>query len=122
MAEVQKRIILAVEEKQDLRIFLLLALKKTHHHVILLMRGDHALRLLEKITPHLLILNFELPDMMGLELYDRIHAAAEREPIPTIMLTLKEPLPDIGDRQITLLGKLFDHEELLLTLNTLLPG
>jgi DNA-binding response OmpR family regulator len=120
MAAVQRKIILVIEDKQELRLFLLLALKKTHHHAIFLMRGEHALRLLEKITPHLLILNFELPDMMGLELYDRIHAVKGREPVPTIMLSLKGPPPNIGSRQITLLKKLFDHEELLLTLNTLL--
>ncbi len=120
MAAVQRKIILAVEDKQEIRLFLLLALKKTHHHAIFLMRGEHALRLLENITPHLLILNFELPDMMGLELYDRIHAVEGREPVPTIMLSLKSSLPDIGSRQIILLKKLFDHEELLLALNSML--
>lgn len=58
--------------------------------------GQSALEVVEHIQPDLLILDYHLPDINGLELYERIHALYGRSvytciPIPTIFASCDFP-------------------------------
>ena len=112
--------ILVVEDDEDTRVFLKLALtSETPYGVLLMESGIETLQHLnevEAIQPALLLLDYHLPMMPALELYDRLHAQAKLAQIPAIMITA-DPLCEeirraLADRNIALLEKPFELDEL----------
>ena len=49
--------------------------------------GDRMFKLLERITPDLILLDIEMPEMDGYEVLDRLKAAQNTADIPVIFLT-----------------------------------
>jgi CheY-like chemotaxis protein len=69
---------------------------------------------------NLLILDYRLPDITGIELYDRIHTINKSKVIPTILMSATNPSEEIAPRNIVLIEKPFELDRLLETINTLL--
>lgn len=91
---------------------------KAWHHTT----GSQALQAITSQTPHLFILDYNLPDMNGLELHDRLHALERLSHIPTLLISAtKPPIREVRKRAITFLAKPFDLTELLHTVTKLLP-
>src|SRR2546430_3337619 len=82
--------------------------------------GPQALDLVKNIKPELLILDYWLPTIHGIELYDRLHNTEGLEQVPTIMLSVHAPLREINQRQIMYMRKPFDMYKLLEAIDTLL--
>ncbi len=76
--------------------------------------GSVALKALRNTNPDLLVLDYKLPDMTGLALYDQVKAQAP-VPIPAILVTanIARLQPEIGRRRLVALAKPFDLEKLL---------
>ena len=92
---------------------------QAHHHPT----ASQALQAVTIHTPHLLILDYELPDMNGLELHDRLHTFEHLRNVPTLLISaMKPPLHELRKRAITFLAKPFDLMELLHTITQLLAG
>ena len=72
-----------------------------------------ALELIKNIKPQLLILDYWLPFIQGIELYDRLHNTEGLEEVPAIMLSVNAPLREIKQRQMTYIRKPFDMPKLL---------
>ena len=72
-----------------------------------------ALELVKNIKPQLLILDYWLPFIQGIELYDRLHNTEGLEEVPAIMLSVNAPLREIKQRQMTYIRKPFDMPKLL---------
>jgi CheY-like chemotaxis protein len=90
---------------------------KAWHHTT----GGKALEALSLHTPHLFILDYELPDMNGLELHDQLHKFDSLRDVPTLLISaMKPPLRELRKRAITFLAKPFDLTELLHTISRLL--
>ena len=90
---------------------------KAWHHTT----GGKALEALSLHTPHLFILDYELPDMNGLELHDQLHKFDSLRDVPTLLISaIKPPLRELRKRAITFLAKPFDLTELLHTISRLL--
>ncbi len=90
---------------------------KAWHHTT----GGKALEALSLHTPHLFILDYELPDMNGLELHDQLHTDDSLRDVPTLLISaMKPPLRELRKRAITFLAKPFDLPELLHTISRLL--
>jgi CheY-like chemotaxis protein len=70
--------------------------------------------------PDLLLLDYQLPGMDGLELYDRLQASTEAADIPTIMMSADLPLREARERKITCLTKPFALDDLLHTIEQFL--
>ncbi len=52
------------------------------------------------IKPHLFLFNYQLPDMNGLELYDKLHAKKALRDIPVIIMSRELPRKEIERRNI----------------------
>jgi CheY-like chemotaxis protein len=71
--------------------------------------GKRGLEIAMQNRPPLMLIDYHLPDMTGLELYDQLHASKEQEPIPTIITFAGTPnehvLEEITKRHLLLLEK-----------------
>jgi CheY-like chemotaxis protein len=111
--------ILVVEDDEDIREFIgLLMSTIPAYHYSLVPDASQALYFVKGVKPDLFILDYRLPGMNGLELYDQLHATPGLEAIPAILMTatrLEALRPEIEKRHITAFEKPFDLDAFLLT-------
>jgi CheY-like chemotaxis protein len=108
------KLILAVEDDPGISELLVSWLTQvTSYRVLLVADGFKALELVKRYKPHLFLLNYYLPGMDGLELYDQLHAQKGLEDIPAIMLSAKLPIREIQQRNIACMSKPYKLAELL---------
>jgi CheY-like chemotaxis protein len=74
--------------------------------------GFEALRAIREDKPDLLILDYQLPRMNGINLYDKIHALPGLEHIPVIMMSASLPKREIEKRTLVGISKPFKLGEL----------
>ena len=121
LARANNQLILLVEDETDIVEFLVLAISQaTPHRVKAVHGGVEALAIAKKIKPHLLILDYMLPGMNGLELYDRLRSMEEVADTPAIMISANLPTKEIEERKIIGIPKPFGLDELLDTIEMLL--
>ena len=60
--------------------------------------GSQALKVAQEITPILLLLDYQLPDMTGIKLYDQLHDIAGWELVPAIMLSSELPNQELEEQ------------------------
>ena len=106
--------ILVVESDAEIGSLLLEALsQKTSYQVVLLTHSLQALQVARSIKPDLFILNYHLPQVNGIELYDQLHAIKELKHVPAIMVAADLPEQEVEQREIVGLKKPFEMDELL---------
>lgn len=84
------RIILVIEDDDDIGALIVETIQQeTPHRAIRFADGYEAWNLLgyQRLLPDLLILDYNLPTINGIELYDRIHARKEFEHIPALIVS-----------------------------------
>jgi DNA-binding response OmpR family regulator len=79
-----------------------------------------AIDLVNNIKPQLMILDYWLPFMQGIELYDCLHHTEGLEDVPAIMLSVNAPVREINQRHMTYIKKPFDMSKLLDTIHRLI--
>ena len=109
------KLILVVEDDEDIGSFLIQAIhQETAHQAIHHTTAYRALEAVKNITPHLFILDYNLPDMNGLELYDQLQTFEHLKNSLTILISAYSPLlVEIRKRRILFLRKPFDLTRLL---------
>jgi len=113
--------ILVVEDDTDIGSFLVQAIsQETPHQAMLVTDGFQALKALTNIRPNLLILDYHLPSMNGIELYDRIQEMNRHDNLPTILISARLPKQEIAKRKITGMAKPLELDEFLQTIEQLL--
>ncbi len=122
---VEKKYILIVEDDPDTGTLLVLALEQYTLLTALLVKSSaEALRIVQETIPVLLLLDYYLGDLNGLELFDQLHSMVGLEAVPTLMMSAGTLPPEgkqqIGARQIVFLSKPFDLDELFETIDALL--
>ena len=114
-AKRQEKVILIVED--DKRIGYLLTetiQEETPYHVMFVPDGFQALKFIRTIKPHLFLVDYLLPSMDGLELYDQLHAAEEFKHVPVIFMSATPPTKELQERgDIYCIKKPFDLDEVL---------
>src|SRR5260370_40190955 len=84
--------VMIVEDDVHIGAFLVEAItQETPYHALLLTNGDEALARRKNLKPGLLILDYHLPGINGLELYDQIHAIPQLTQDPAIMMSARLP-------------------------------
>ena len=73
---------------------------KTPYQPVLAATSAEALEIVGIIKPHLFLFDYQLPDISGLELYDRLHAKKALKHIPAIIMSSKLPRQEIEKRNI----------------------
>jgi two-component system phosphate regulon response regulator PhoB len=81
--------ILIVEDEEALAVMLRYNLEAEGYGVETVARGDEADLLLKESTPDLVILDWMLPGLSGIELCRRLRARPETKQLPIIMLTAR---------------------------------
>lgn len=115
------KLIFIVEDDTIMEEFLITAITdETPYQVIAVPNGFEALTVVKDIKPQLFILDYLLPEMNGLELYDRLHSIEDLAETPTIMYSTNLPTKELQKRHITGLSKPFELDELLSIIERLL--
>jgi DNA-binding response OmpR family regulator len=117
--------ILLVEDDPSISSFLVEAIaQETPYRAIVASDSNAALKLVRHFTPCLFILDYGLPGMNGIELYDRLSINQELAPIRAILITANRQLPQqqIQQRQLITFMKPFELDALLAAIETLLTS
>lgn len=72
-----------------------------------------ALSIVNEVRPVLLLIDYQLPGMNGLQLYDEISTQEHLRNIPAVMISANLPWPELRKRRLTGLEKPFDLDDLL---------
>ena len=113
--------ILVVEDDEAIGTFVVEALiQETPYQALLVTSGKQALKTVQTLKPNLVLLDYRLPDMNGLEIYDRLHKTKGLENVPAILMSANMPKQRAQQRDIRALSKPFELSELLENIETLL--
>ncbi len=101
--------ILIVEDDADIGQFLQQLIEAdTPYHTEIIDNGITALEQAPKLHPCLLMLDYRLPGINGLELYDRLQAVENMRGTPAIMMSATLPVNELEKRGIHQLRKPMD--------------
>lgn len=113
--------ILVVEDDDSIGSVLVDALSlETSYDALLVCDGFQALNVMRSIKPILVITDYRLPHMDGLELYDRVHAMSETADVPAIIMSAYMPEAEVQKRHLCSLHKPFELDDLLNLISRLL--
>jgi len=119
------RIVVVVEDDRPIGELLAGVINEERgYRAILLTRPSEALHTIEQVKPDILVLDVGLPEMSGLELYDRLHQDEQLRSVPVIFETAvsREYGSEFRKRGIRkVLQKPFDLNELIDDIKELAP-
>ena len=119
----EKTILVADDESHILNV-VSLKLRNAGFLVITARDGQEALELAQMEKPHLIITDYHMPQLSGLELCQRLKQDPATSSIPAIMLTARGYQLDPADTQqsgiLCMLSKPFSPRQLLTTVNEVL--
>jgi CheY-like chemotaxis protein len=115
-----KTILLVEDDAAIAELLVQIIVQETPYRVLSVPDGLQALDMVKNIRPDLLLLDYWMPVIHGIELYDRLKAMRGMEQIPTIILSVNPPLQEIKKRQITCVRKPFDVDQLLCTIQSMM--
>jgi len=117
--------ILLVEDDPYISSFLVEAIaQETPYRAIVASNSNAALKVVRHFTPCLFILDYGLPGMNGIELYDHLHINQELATIPAILITADRNVPQqqIQQRHLLTFMKPLELDPFLSTIETLLAS
>jgi DNA-binding response OmpR family regulator len=79
--------VLVVDDDQEMRDLLSSLLEGEGYEVILGSNGEEAIELAEKENPQVILLDFEMPGIKGIEACKRLKSGEKTASIPIIMIT-----------------------------------
>jgi two-component system response regulator (stage 0 sporulation protein F) len=101
--------ILIVEDDPNIGLFLQQLIdEETPYHTTVVSDGPRALEKAQQIHPCLLLLDYRLPGMNGLEVYDRLQEKEDTCGVPAIMMSATLPTEELKRRGIYQLRKPMD--------------
>ncbi len=113
--------ILLVEDDANIGEVLVQAIsQETSHLALLVSDGFEALNTVKGIRPNLFILDYHLPDMNGIELYDHLHAIETLQGTPALMMSARLPEKELAQRHIPGMNKPLDLDDFLQKIEELL--
>jgi DNA-binding response OmpR family regulator len=108
--------VLIVEDDEAIGALLVQVIEQeTSYQAVLASDGFQALKMLRTVKPDLLILDYGLPGMNGLEFYDTIHAVKALEHLPVLIVSAETARiqKEAKARQLSQLKKPFEITNLL---------
>ena len=117
------KVILIVGDDEGIGTFLVQAIaQEMPYHPVWVKDGFAGLKLIHDLKPNLLLLDYQLPRMSGIEFYDQVRAIPGLEAIPAILMTAFSGMPrsQIDRRKLVGIGKPFELSEMLATIEQLL--
>jgi len=121
----EKTILVADDESHILHV-VSLKLRNAGFRVLTARDGQEALEMAQQNHPDLLITDYHMPQLSGLELCQRLKQDIKTNDIPAIMLTARgyhlEPSDTEQSGILRMLSKPFSPRHLLTTVNEVLEG
>jgi two-component system, OmpR family, alkaline phosphatase synthesis response regulator PhoP len=121
----EKKILVADDETHILHV-VSLKLRNAGFHVLTARDGQEALELAQTEHPDLIITDYHMPQLSGLELCQRLKQDPATSGIPAIMLTARgyhlEPHDTQENGILRMLSKPFSPRQLLTTVNEMLAA
>ena len=121
---VDEKTILIVDDDRDIGEALQCVITtETHYRTLWIAESDLALLSAQHVRPSLILLDYLMPIMNGLSLYDRLQELEHMRGVPVVLVTAATALPydDLQARGIRILKKPFDVPELLAMFTQLIP-
>jgi len=119
----ERKLIMLVEDDEEHASMLYQVLaQEERYRVYYTTDGQTAWNFLQYFKPHLLLLDYRLPRIDGLELYDRIRADKELYDLPVLMVSAALPVKAVEQRGIASLEKPFEMDELISTIDNLITS
>jgi len=121
----EAKVILIVEDNDDIGYFLQQALEQeTPYHAVRVEDGFAALKIIHDLKPDLIILDYQLPQMNGIEVYDQLRTMEGGRDIPVIFTTASTGMPwrQLEKRNAIGLGKPLELSTFLETIERLLTA
>ena len=116
-----QKMILLVEDDANIGEVLTQAInQETPYKALLVADGLEALQAIQEIQPSLFILDYQLPYMNGIDLYDKLQAIESLVHVPAIMMSARLPQKELDKRNILGMNKPIDLDEFLQTIEDLL--
>jgi DNA-binding response OmpR family regulator len=116
-----EKTILVVEDDERIGPLLVeVFAQETSYKAMWVTDGIRALHVVRQIRPDLLITDYWLPHINGIELYDKLHEIKDMAEMPTIMISAALPEQEVRKRCLVGLSKPFDLDELLDTVERLM--
>ena len=113
--------ILIVEDDTVVAAFLTAAIEQeTPYQALLATSSSQAFEVVNECKPSLFLLDYRLPGMSGLELYDQLHATKELEDVPALIISASCPWQEVEKRKIPCMRKPIELDELLQTIEKLI--
>jgi len=101
--------ILIVEDDENVGEFLQQAIDEhTPYYTTVVHDGTRALEKAQQVQPCLLLLDYRLPGMNGLEVFDRLQSMEETRGVPAIIMSASLPTEELQRRGIYQLRKPMD--------------
>jgi CheY-like chemotaxis protein len=119
----EAKVILIVEDDEAIGEVLVEAISlETPYHAVRVAEGFAALKLIHGLKPNLMILDYQLPLMSGLELYDQLRTMHGFEDVPVLFMTANIGMPkrQLEKRKLVVLIKPLELDTLLKTIENLL--
>jgi CheY-like chemotaxis protein len=115
------KLVLLVEDDVDIgEVLLEIITQETPYQAVLKTDGQEALAAVQSQKPDLFILDYHLPHMTGIELYDKLHAIEELALVPALMISARLPLQELRKRNITGMNKPIDLDDFIQTIDRFL--
>lgn len=115
----QESIILIVEDDEtNAEALALIISSETPYQPFLTSSGEDAIKAAEEILPALLLIDYNLPGMDGIEAYERIRAIPGLERVPAIFLSATVNIDALKERNLTAIEKPYDLDTLLSAVET----
>jgi CheY-like chemotaxis protein len=108
------KVILIVEDEAAIGDLLVETIsRETPHRAILVADSTRAFDVIKRIKPNLVLLDYHLPGMNGLELYDQLRSIEGLEQLPAILMTAGVLQYDMRRRKIVGMSKPIEINKLL---------
>jgi DNA-binding response OmpR family regulator len=109
-----QKTILVIEDDESIGELIMEVLsQETRYDVLLATDAFQALHIIDHITPCLMITDYRLPRMNGIELCDHFHSTPALSNTPVIIMSAHLPLEEVNKRHLVCMDKPFDLDDLL---------
>lgn len=115
--------VLIIEDDSDIgSVYLQMITEETTYCAIVYSVCQQALHFVKNVTPTLVILDYQLPYMTGIEFHDHFRMMQHLQHVPVLMMSANLPHQQLAQRGIVGLKKPVDMDDFLSTIEMLVAS